>query len=68
MEAPNILQEKPDIVYLIDNQLNLFKLRFEAREQCRVLSKINLTTHKNIEDAMEAHVRDKNFSRISVTD
>ena len=59
---------KDDRLYLIDGQLNLFKLVIEEREGSKVLSKKTLTVHSNIERAMESLLRDKSFTRISVAD
>lgn len=67
-EASNNKEKtKNDLLFLIDGQLNLFKLVIEERESKVVLKK-SLTSHSNLERAMESLLRDKSFSRISVTD
>lgn len=66
-ESGGASQASDDVLYLVDSQLKLFKLSIEAREQCIVLDKFELTSRKNIEDAMEEHIRDVNFTRMCVT-
>ena len=55
------------MLFIIDGQLNLFKISIDERES-KVLLKKSLTTHSNIERAMDLILRDKSFTRISVTD
>ena len=47
--------------------MNLFKLRLEERE-CKVLNRISLMVHLSLEKSLEEHVRNINFSRISLSD